>query len=225
MNRSIVKENYIMPIEKCIGGEDVNNLSDTELLAVILVTGMKNCDVLELSSIVLKKSGSLAGLQNFGIREISNFSGIGLKKAVKIKAAFEIGRRAISGQINIKHIESPEAVWKLLMPDMAGMQKEKFMVLVVNNKNMLLKKALISMGTVSESIVHPREVFRDAIREGGSAIIIAHNHPSGVLSPSKEDLLTTKRIKEAGKIIGIPLLDHVIITNNSYLSLKENGNL
>ena len=181
--------------------------------------------LLRLHHLLLKDFGGLSGLAHSGLREISSIKGIGIKKAIRMHAAFEIGRRVITDRTGISHVDSPEAVWKLLLPEMAGLIKEEFRVMVLNNKNLLLKKSIISIGTVSEAIVHPREVFIDAIREGGSSIIVAHNHPSGVLTPSKEDILTTERIIEAGRIIGIPLLDHVIITNSSYLSMKEGGYL
>jgi len=214
-----------MPVEKCVSGHDVKNLTDSELLAVILGTGYKNCPVLSLSETMIRDFNGLYGLFNSGIRELAALAGIGHKKAVRVHSAFELGRRVITNSGSVKQVSSPEAVWKLLLPDLAGMQNERFFVLVLNNKNSLIKKILISIGTVSEALVHPREVFRDAIREGGAGIIISHNHPSGILSPSREDIETTKRIKEAGRIIGIPLIDHVIISNTSYFSMKENSHL
>ncbi len=215
----------MLPIQKCMSGHDVKNLSDAELLAIILGTGCKNCGVMELSSLVIGKFEGLYGLQNSGIRELAGQKGIGVKKAVRIHSAFELGIRVITDSKSVVQVSSPEAVWRLLLPELAGLQNERFFVLVLNNKNCLLKKKLISMGTVSEAIVHPREVFRDAIREGGTGIIISHNHPSGMLAPSRDDIITTKRIEESGRIIGIPLLDHVIISNKSFFSMKENGNI
>ncbi len=213
----------ILPVQKCLGGEDVKKLSDIELLAIVLNTGFKNNSVLGLSTCVLSEFGGLHGLFRSGIRELSMVKGIGLKKAIRIHAALEMGRRIISSREHPARIDSPRLVWELLLGEMAGLCREEFRVLILNNKNHLLKKCLVSVGTISESIVHPREVFRDAIREGGSGIIIAHNHPSGVASPSREDIQTTARIAECGKIIGIPLMDHVIITDTSYLSMREEG--
>lgn len=214
---------FKLPVQKCIDGESVRDLSDTELLAVIVGTGTKDNDVLELSAKMIKKMGGLSAVSKAGLREIAAEKGLGLKKAVKIQAAFEIGRRVITDISDLKHISSPDAVWNLLLPEIACLQKEEFRVLVVNNKNMLLKKIIVSVGTITEAIVHPREVFRDAIKEAGSGIIVTHNHPSGNASPSKQDIETTKRLVEAGKIVGIPLLDHIILTNSSYYSMKENG--
>jgi DNA repair protein RadC len=214
---------FKLPVQKCIEGESVRDLSDTELLAVIVGTGTRDIDVLELSAKMIKNMGGLSAVSKAGLREIAMVKGLGLKKAVKIQAAFEIGRRVITDITDLKHISSPDAVWNLLLPEIACIQKEEFRVLVVNNKNMLLKKIIVSVGTITEAIVHPREVFRDAIKEAGSGIIVTHNHPSGNASPSKQDIETTKRLVEAGKIVGIPLLDHIILTNSSYYSMKENG--
>ncbi len=218
-----IHSDFKLPIQKCIDGQSVKDLSDTELLAVIVGTGIKNIDVLELSAKIIKNMGGLSAVSKAGLREIAAEKGLGLKKAVKIQAAFEIGRRVITDVTDLKHISSPNAVWNLLLPEIACLQKEEFRVLVVNNKNMLLKKVIVSVGTITEAIVHPREVFRDAIKEAGSGIIVTHNHPSGNAAPSKQDIDTTKRLVEAGKIVGIPLLDHIILTNTSYYSMKENG--
>ncbi len=217
------KDRNYLPVQKCIAGEEIKNLSDTELLAIIIGTGVKNSDVMSVSSGIIKSLNGLSGISDSGLREISKERGIGLKKAIKIQSAFELGRRVITDKKECAIISSPEAVWKLLLPEMARLEKEEFRLLILNNKNMLLKKSVVSIGTISESIVHPREVFRDAIREGGASIIVAHNHPSGILTPSKEDISTTKRLVETGKLIGISLLDHVIITDCSYLSLKDEG--
>jgi len=220
---SKIHADFKLPIQKCIDGGSVRDLSDTELLAVIVGTGIKNIDVLELSAKMIKNMGGLSAVSKAGLREIAMEKGLGLKKAVKIQAAFEIGRRVITDVTDLKHISSPNAVWHLLLPEIACLQKEEFRVLVVNNKNMLLKKIIVSIGTITEAIVHPREVFRDAIKEAGSGIIVTHNHPSGNATPSKQDIDTTKRLVDAGKIVGIPLLDHIILTNSSYYSMKENG--
>lgn len=220
---SLIHEEYRLPVQKCIDGVSVRELSDIELLAVILGTGIKEKDVLELSASIIKKTGGLTAISRCGLREIASERGIGLKKAVKIQAAFELGRRAITGAPYMTRISTPLAVWELLLPETAGLQKEEFRVLVINNKNMLIKKSIVSIGTITEAIVHPREVFRDAIREGGSGIIVTHNHPSGNPAPSRQDIETTKRLIEAGKIVGIPLVDHIILTDSTFYSMKENG--
>lgn len=218
-----INTGFKLPVQKCIDGGSVRDLSDIELLAVIVGTGTREIDVLELSAKIIKNIGGLSAVSKAGLRELAAEKGLGLKKAVKIQAAFEIGRRVITDITDLRHISSPDAVWNLLLPEIACLQKEEFRVLVVNNKNMLLKKIIVSVGTITEAIVHPREVFRDAIKEAGSGIIVTHNHPSGNASPSRQDIETTRRLVEAGKIVGIPLLDHIILTNSSYYSMKENG--
>ncbi len=220
---SAIHREYRLPVQRCIEGESVKDLSDIELLAVILGTGTSGRDVLELSASIIKKTGGLNAVSRCGLREIASEKGIGLKKAVKIQAAFELGRRAISCAPYMTQISTPLAVWELLLPETAGLQKEEFRVLVINNKNMLIKKSIVSVGTITEAIVHPREVFRDAIKEAGSGIIVTHNHPSGNPSPSRQDIETTRRLVEAGKIVGIPLVDHIILTDSSFYSMKENG--
>jgi len=212
-----------MPIEKCLNGNNIVDLNDCELLSIILGSGTKNNNVFKISQNIIKHFGGLHGLRSSGLREISAIKGIGIKKAVKIHAALEIGRRAIVNKEFSTQLSSPEAVWKFLYPETAGLDQEEFYALVLNNKNILLKKNKVFIGTISSTIIHPREIFRMAIREGGSGIIVCHNHPSGSLEPSREDLDATNRLIKAGKIIGIPLLDHVIITDYGYLSLKEKG--
>lgn len=217
------KSKNLMPIQKCISGASVKDLTDTELLSIIIGGGVNSINVFDLSSQLLSIHGGLPGIYNSGVKEISEKKGIGLTKAIKIHAAFEIGRRVIFNPNKQEKIDSPEAVWKFLIPELSCMEKEKFIVLIINNKNRVLKKSIISIGTVSETIVHPREVFRDAIRVGASSIIIAHNHPSGDTLPSEEDIAATKRISQAGEIIGIHLIDHVIVTDSGFYSFRENG--
>jgi len=216
---------FLLPIQKCLAGEDIRSLSDQDLLSVIVGAGTKESDVLSLSLGMLRRFGGLRGLAAAGIRELAQSRGIGLTKAVRIHTAFEMGRRVITRPSDSPHLDSPASVWELLLPRMACLQREEFRVLILNNKNRLIKNSMISAGTVSEAIVHPREVFRDAIRESGAAVIIAHNHPTGEAVPSREDIGTTHRLVEAGKIVGIPVLDHVIITNASYYSFKEEGHM
>ena len=223
MKQALKEFSHFLPIQRCISGEEVKNLSDTDLLAIIIGTGTRNRDVLEIASDTLKQFGSISGIMSAGIRELAEKQGIGLKKAIKILAALEMGKRVLSNRQLTVTLDSPKRVWELLVPDIIGQKQEEFRVLILNNKNHLIKKKIVSIGTISETLVHPREIFRDSIRESGSSIIITHNHPSGVLTPSQEDIATTNRIKEAGKIIGIELLDHVIVSESSFLSLKESG--
>jgi len=213
----------MLPVQKCLSGEEISLLADSELIAAILVSGTRGRDVVSVSEDLLRRFNGLHGIQGAGIRELSEVTGIGPFKSVRIHAAFELGKRMLVRKNHSIVVDTPVRVWKLLQPEMACLLHEEFRVLILNNKNMLIKNCMVSVGTISEALVHPREIFRDAIREAGASIIVAHNHPSGVLIPSREDISATVRIRDAGKIIGIELLDHVIIGGNSYLSLKEGG--
>jgi DNA repair protein RadC len=210
-----------LPIQKCTAGGDIPSLSDIELLAVVIGTGMKGSGALDLAARLYSQFGGIAGIKDAGRRELASVRGIGMTKSIRILSAIELGRRIIGEKGTDTVIDSPSKVWNLFLPDIAGLKQEIFRALVLNNKNVLIKKSVISVGTISETIVHPREIFRDAIRESGSSLIIAHNHPSGVLTPSREDIEVTGRLVDAGKIIGIRLIDHVIMSDRSYLSMRE----
>ncbi len=212
-----------LPLQRCIAGEELRNFSDSDLLAIILGTGTREQGVLDLASETINRFGGITGIHDAGIRELATKKGIGIRRAIRIQAALELGKRIIALPESKITIDSPKRVWNFLLPDIIGLKQEEFTVLILNNKNHLIKRKTVSLGTISEAIVHPREIFRDAIRESGSSIVIAHNHPSGVLTPSREDIETTRRIAEAGTIIGIELLDHVIMSTCSFLSLKEAG--
>jgi DNA repair protein RadC len=223
MKQDIHAIRHLMPVQKCLSGGEISALSDAELISAILATGTRLRDVREVSEELLRRFQGLQGLNASGLRELSETGGIGPAKSVRIHAAFELGKRMLVQTRVPAVVDTPVKVWKMLQPEMARLLHEEFRVLILNNKNMLLKNSVVSIGTISEALVHPREIFRDAIREAAASIIVAHNHPSGVLVPSKEDISSTIRIRDAGKIIGIELLDHVIIGGASYLSLKEGG--
>lgn len=225
MKRSEITGNSRYPLQKCMAGEEITNLADHELLALILGSGVKNQDVYHIAFNLVIHFNSLAELYYAGLNELADNPGVGIKKAIRIKAAMELGRRMISQQNSFSLINSPEKVWKLLHPEMVHLKREEFRVLILNNKNHLLRKCIVSVGTACEALIHPREIFRDAIKESASSIIVAHNHPSGVTAPSREDIASSERIKKAGTILGIELIDHVIIGSSSYLSMKEAGYL
>lgn len=218
-------KNDNLPVQKCLSGEHVRNLSDTELLSVVIGSGSKGKTVFEAAAGLYYGFGGLKGLYDAGIRSIAETPGIGPVTAVKIASSLELGRRIkvlpCSGGI----VDSPQKVWRLVASDFSGIDHEIFIAIVLNTKNRVLRKQIISIGTVSETVVHPREIFRNAIREGGSAVIVCHNHPSGELCPSEQDLSVTRRLLDSGKILGIPLLDHLIISENDFCSLKETTKL
>mgnify|MGYP000318124722 FL=1 len=202
-------------------------LSDAELLAVLLRTGTRSESALVLAQRILKGDGGISGLAyvvNSTVEELSKIKGIGLAKAVQIKAAVELGRRIsrYSGGQQVT-ITSPLDVKALLMEEMRFLEKEHFKAILLNTKNHVISIEDISVGSLNSSIVHPREVFKPAIKRSSASIILVHNHPSGDPVPSKEDIEVTSRLVDAGNILGINVLDHIIIGNNSILSLREQG--
>ena len=199
------------------------SLSDRELLAILLSTGTKGKNVLELADDLLLKAHGLKGMGTMNLEEISICDGVGIGKGSKIVAAIELGKR-ISAAENFKEtIHSSKDVVQLLRPYMQYFDREVFRVILLNTKNKVLRIDTVSVGGLNSSSAHPREVFKTAIKYSAGGIILAHNHPSGIVSPSNEDKNLTKRLCEAGNILGIPVLDHLIIGEEEYFSFKENG--
>jgi DNA repair protein RadC len=202
------------------------SLSNQELLAIILRTGTKSESVLQLSNRVLTTFEGFRLLKEASLEEITNINGIGQAKAVQIMAAVEIGRRISNLAYDDRYsIRSPEDGANYVMNDMRFLSQEHFVCLYLNTKNQVLHKQTIFIGSLNASIVHPREVFKEAFRRSAASIICIHNHPSGDPTPSREDIEVTKRLVECGKIIGIEVLDHLIIGEKKYVSLKEKGYL
>lgn len=195
-------------------------LSDSELLAILLRTGTKDLNVVELSKKILRiitKKGIID--VNYGM--LSKIHGLGPAKACEIVACFELGRRLLQNKKSTL-ILSPENVWEELK-DIRDNKKEHFVVFYLDSRNQEIQREVISIGTLNESLVHPREVFEPAIRNSAAQIIIAHNHPTGNPNPSEEDIKITTQLVEAGKLLGIELFDHVIVTKENFLSMsKEN---
>jgi len=204
--------------------EGPSSLSTQELLAIVLRTGTKNESVLQISNQLLHKFDGLRLLMNASIEEISNINGIGEVKATQLLAAFELGKRINRLQFEERFvIKSPDDCAKFMMDEMRFLEQEHFICLYLNTKNQIIARETIFKGSLNASIVHPREVFKEAFRRSASSIICLHNHPSGDPTPSREDIEVTKRLVECGKIIGIELLDHIIIGEHKYISLKEKG--
>ncbi|AVK96056.1 DNA repair protein RadC [Lysinibacillus sphaericus] len=200
------------------------SLSNQELLAILLRTGTKEESVLALANRVLSTFERLHHLKHATIEEMIAIKGIGEVKAIQILAAIELGRRLSQKQNDDKFtVRSPQDAAAYLMPDMTSLSQEHFVVLFLNVKNQIMHKQTIFIGSLNASIVHPREIFREAVKRSAASIICAHNHPSGIPTPSPEDIEVTKRIQEAGYIIGIELLDHIIIGDHQFISLKEKG--
>ncbi len=198
-------------------------LSSAELLGILLGIGTKEQTAVELAQQVISESGGLFGLHGVGVHDLQEVHGIGEAKACKVLAAVEFGKRL--GRVRNPGrpvISSPEDVDGLLRGRIANLDRENFVVVLLNTKNEVLGFPTVSVGTLSASLVHPREVFKPAIRASAAGVILAHNHPSGRVGPSREDREVTRRLKEASEIIGIEVLDHVIL-GDGYFSMKEHG--
>jgi DNA repair protein RadC len=192
-------------------------LSNSELLAILLGLGAKGKNVVELSQDILKKFGN--DLINTNVDELKVTFGIGSAKACEIVACFELGKRLLKNKKS-NLILSPQDVFDQLK-DIRDHKKEHFVVFYLDTRNQEIQREIISVGTLNANLVHPREVFESAIKNNTAQILVAHNHPSGDPEPSEEDILITKRLSEAGKILGIEVIDHIIVTKNSFISLKE----
>ncbi|CDR50458.1 DNA repair RadC family protein [Staphylococcus schweitzeri] len=212
-----------MPRERLLS-HGAKSLSNTELLAILINTGRKGFSSIDISNELLKTTSNLNELKKASVNDLIQVKGIGLQKAITLKAAFELGERmGRRSESNRVKITQPSDVADLMMASMKDLLQEHFMILLLNSKNIVIKEACVFKGTLNSSIVHPREIFSIAIRENANAIIAVHNHPSGDVTPSQEDIITTLRLKECGLILGIDLLDHIIIGDNRFTSLVEAG--
>jgi DNA repair protein RadC len=200
-------------------------LSDGELLGLLFGIGSREKTAVELAGEVISEAGGLHGLYNVSVHELMRANGIGEAKACIILAAVELGRRI--GQVRNPSrpvISSPADVERLVRGRIANLDRENFVVVLLNTKNEVIETPTVSIGTLGASLVHPREVFKPAIRASAASVILAHNHPSGKVEPSREDREVTRRLGEAAGILGIEMLDHVIV-GDGYFSMKEHGML
>lgn len=195
-------------------------LSNSELLAILLRSGKQGENVVELSNRLLKKFGA-KNLPNLTYNDLKGFSGLGPAKACEIVACFELSRRLLKDKKSEIYLK-PEDVWEQLK-DLRNHKKEHFLVIYLDTKNQEIKKEVISIGTINENLVHPREVFEPAIRDLATQIILVHNHPSGDVTPSEEDLQITEKLVKSGEIVGIEVIDHIIISKDGFFSFKEKG--
>ncbi|KAF0091543.1 MAG: DNA repair protein RadC [Fusobacteria bacterium] len=199
----------------------INNLSDQEVLAIIIRSGYREHTAIDVSMNLLHRFGSIKNISQLTVEELCKIKGIGKDKSIMLKAAFEIGKRSKFEKIEKKQILSSKDASIVLENNLRGLNKEHFIILMLNTKNFLLGVETVSIGSLNSSIVHPRELFKSAINKSAAAIILAHNHPSGDATPSREDIEVTKRIKSGGQLLGIDVIDHIIIGDNSYYSFKE----
>jgi len=203
----------------------VEALSAQEILALILGRGVSGESVMVTAQRLLSQFGSLKGIAGASVEELSQVKGIGLAKAAQIKAAFELANRlegyAEAGDKPV--VKTPEDVLGLVRGRLKGKKKEHFLALLLDTRSRLIKVAEISVGSLDSSIVHPREVFKEAISATAASVVFVHNHPSGDPAASEDDIGLSKRLAEAGEIVGIDVLDHIIIGDKKFLSLKREG--
>lgn len=201
-----------------------DTLSNPELLALILRTGTSEENIVSLCSRVLKEAGGLNGLLEYSAEEYMRLKGIKTAKTAQLLALSELSKRFKSYKSGDEYkISQPKDAAMLIMESMRHLKQEILKVLLLNTKNIIIAEKDISKGSLNSSIVHPREVFNEAVKRSCASIIICHNHPSGDPTPSNEDINITHRLKDSGRILGIELLDHIIIGNGIYVSLKEKG--
>lgn len=197
-------------------------LSSAELLAIILRTGIKGESVVRLAERVLKTHSGLPGIARASLKELQQVSGIGPAKAIEMKAALELGRRLLASSPEERpQIKSPSDAANLLMSEMMLLEQEHLRVLLLDTRNRVMSSPTVYIGSLNTSVVRVGEIFRSAIKDNAASIVLAHNHPSGDPTPSSEDIRMTRAVREAGELLNIELLDHVIIGRNRYTSLKE----
>jgi DNA repair protein RadC len=197
-------------------------LGDNELVAIVLGNGQPHASALDLANSVLATSGGVDGLARAAPDDLLRIQGIGAARAAQVLAAVELGRRTLTraGRQRVQ-VTSPRAVAELLLPLYGNRPVEQFGVVLLDTKHRVMRTKVVTVGTLDASVVHPREVFREATAAGAAAIVVFHNHPSGDPEPSDEDVVLTRRLVAAGVVLGIEVLDHVILANVRYYSMKE----
>ncbi|QTA38841.1 DNA repair protein RadC [Thermosipho ferrireducens] len=209
------------PREKLLN-HGAERLTNEELIAIVLRTGSSGQNVVRTATLLLEKyEGSLKKLADASLEELTEIRGLGVVKAITIKAVMEIAKRVVRENYEGRVLNKPEKVYEYCL-DMTFLKQETVRVILLDSKLKAFSYRDVTLGTVTSSLVHPREIFREAIRSGAVSIIMVHNHPSGEVSPSSEDIKATQKIKEAGKIIDIELVDHIIV-GNGYYSFKQKG--
>jgi DNA repair protein RadC len=203
-------------------------LTDSELIAILLRKGLPGANAVEVARQLLERYGSLSGLSPCTVKEIASIRGIGAAKAIQLVAAFGLGQRLANERLSRQKLDSPELVHDLVAVEMRTLHKESLRVILLDTRYHLLRMEEVSLGSVNESIAHPRDVFRPAVISSAYAVIVVHNHPSGDPSPSQSDHSLTRRLAEAAELLQIKLLDHIIIGAPAegplpYFSFKEAG--
>ena len=218
--------NDILPRERLIK-YGAKNLSDEELLAIVFRTGTKNTNVKTLAQNVLKTYGDVKNLKYLTINKATKINGLGKVKAVTLLASLELGKRVYEDNTitNRLKVVNAEIAFNYFSRVISLEKQENFLVIFLDNQKKLIKYKVMFIGTINESIVHPREIFKEAFLESASAIILMHNHPSGGTYPSRSDDEVTRRLAQIGELMGIKVLDHIIVSRQEYYSYVENGRL
>ncbi len=197
-------------------------LSDAELLALLLRTGSRGSDALAVASELLTRHGGLPGLARAGAQDLAGAPGVGPAKSATLRACLEIGRRLAARRLAAgAAIGGPADVFRHFHPRLRDAAHERFLVVLLDGRHRVMHQELVSQGTLTASLVHPREVFRPALRAAAAALVLVHNHPSGDPTPSREDHEVTCRLVRAGEILGVPVLDHVVVAERGYRSLRD----
>ena len=203
----------------------VKYLSNEDLLAILLKTGNKKSNVKELALILLKEVGEITNLSDISYEQLAKIKGIGIAKATTILAAIELGKRINVKPLIRERLNSPEKIFNYYRYLIGSKKQEYFCCVYLDNQKRIIKDKIIFIGTLNFSPVHPREIFKEAYLLSASSFVCIHNHPSNNPIPSKEDIITTKRLSEIGKLLGIPLVDHIIIGIDNYYSMLEQGDI
>ncbi|MCX5720697.1 MAG: DNA repair protein RadC [Nitrospirae bacterium] len=199
-------------------------LTDAQLLAILLRVGRRRCSAVQVGMDILDRLGGLAGLAQCGIEELCAVPGVGTAKAAQLKAALELGKRALAGPLTKgTKITSSRELFTHYHPALRDLRHEIFKVVLLDAKHAILRDATVSSGSLTLSIVHPREVFTLAVKESAAAVIFLHNHPSGDPTPSQEDRVLTARLVSAGQLLGIQVLDHLVVGDGRYVSFADQG--
>ncbi|UII27110.1 DNA repair protein RadC [Fulvivirga maritima] len=198
-------------------------LSEAELIGILIGSGTKSLSAVDLSKHILSENGNdLNQLAKLSVKDLMKFKGIGEAKAISIVSALELGRRRKETEaVKKPQITCSEDVYKIIAPELLDNRHEEFWILILNRRNMVIKKQLISSGGVSGTVADPKIIFKSALEELACGIILIHNHPSGNLNPSQQDISLTKKMKEGGRLLEIPVLDHIIFTDNGYFSFAD----
>ena len=199
-------------------------LTDAQLLAILLRVGRHRCSAVQVGMDILDRLGGVAGLAHCGIEELCAVPGVGTAKAAQLKAALELGKRALAGPLTKgTKITSTRELFTHYHPALRDLRHEIFKVVLLDAKHAILRDATVSAGSLTLSIVHPREVFTLAVKESAAAVIFLHNHPSGDPTPSQEDRVLTARLVSAGQLLGIQVLDHLVVGDGTYVSFADQG--